>query len=241
MIDSSKSFSEGSKMGRESRAEKPNFQAALFDMDGVLVDSEDLIARAASTMFREWYGVEVPREAFLPYVGAGENRYIGDVARDFGIEGFDLPAAKVRTYQHYDEFASNFLKVLPGAMEYPLACRRDGLKIALASAADYAKVAINLRVLGISADFFDAIITGSEIERKKPFPDIYLLAASRVGADPARCLVIEDAVNGILAGVAAGSSCLGLTTSFDEKELKAAGARWCARDLGAAPLPNLLP
>ena len=60
------------------------------------------------------------------------------------------------------------------------------------------------------------------------------------GVDPSRCIVIEDAVNGILAGCAAGARCVGLTTSFSEDTLRQAGARWIAADLGACPLPARL-
>jgi beta-phosphoglucomutase-like phosphatase (HAD superfamily) len=83
-------------------------------------------------------------------------------------------------------------------------------------------------------------VTGSEVERKKPFPDIYLKAASKLGVDPRRCLVVEDAVNGIIAGRAAGARCLGVTTSFPEAKLREVGAGWCAQNLGAAPLPTQL-
>ncbi|HWP67898.1 MAG TPA: HAD-IA family hydrolase, partial [Rectinemataceae bacterium] len=190
----------------------------------------------ARMMFQENYSVDVPRNAFYPYVGAGEDSFIGGAASDCGI-AIDLPAAKARTYEFYGKFASRYLKILPGAVEYLHACRELGLKIALASAADLTKVLVNLRILGIDAEFFDAIVTGSDIERKKPFPDIYLLAAKKVGVETDRCLVVEDAVNGIRAGVAAGATCLGLTTSFSEEELRKAGARWCAPHLGAAPLP----
>jgi len=215
------------------------FDAVLFDMDGVLVDSEELIARSAMKMFRQRYGAEAPRSIFYPYVGAGEDRFIGGPADEMGLS-VDLPAAKAWTYEIYGELASEYVKVLPGAPEYLHACREMGLKIALASAADLAKVKINLRVLGIGTDFFDAVVTGSDIERKKPFPDIYLLAASRIGVDIGRCLVVEDAVNGILAGVSAGAACLGLTTSFSEEILIKAGAKWCAPHLGAARLPYQL-
>jgi len=212
------------------------FDAVLFDMDGVLVDSEELIAQAARMMFLEKYSAEIPRKAFYPYVGAGEDRFLGGPAAEYGL-GIDLPAAKARTYEFYDTLATQYLEILPGAVEYLHACRELGLKIALASAADLTKVLINLRILGIDAEFFDALVTGSNVERKKPFPDIYLVAAKNVGVEPGRCLVVEDAVNGIRAGVAAGASCLGLTTSFPEKELRKAGASWCAPHLGAAPLP----
>ncbi|HWR12015.1 MAG TPA: HAD-IA family hydrolase [Rectinemataceae bacterium] len=220
--------------GSGMMAEK--FDAVLFDMDGVLVDSEELIARSAMMMFRRRYAVEVARNAFYPYVGAGEDRFIGGPASDMGFP-IDIQAAKAWTYEIYDELASDYIKVLPGAPEYLHACRETGLKIALASAADLVKVRINLRILGVGIDFFDAVVTGSDIERKKPFPDIYLLAASRVGVDIGRCLVVEDAVNGILAGVSAGATCLGLTTSFSEETLRKAGARWCAPHLGAVGLP----
>lgn len=222
-----------------SGAAEAAFDAVLFDMDGVLVDSEELIARSAMRMFRERYEAEVPRDAFYPYVGAGEDRFIGGPAADFGIT-IDLPAAKARTYEFYEEMAGQYIEVLPGAAEYLRACRELGLKIALASAADLTKVRVNLRILGVEADFFDAVVTGSDIKRKKPFPDIYLLAASKVGVDIGRCLVVEDAVNGIAAGVAAGALCLGLTTSFSEEVLTGAGARWCAPNLAAAGLPNQL-
>jgi HAD superfamily hydrolase (TIGR01509 family) len=215
------------------------FEAVLFDMDGVLVDSEELIAQSAMRMFREKYSAEVPRDAFYPFVGAGEDRFLGGPAVERGI-AIDLSAAKARTYEIYAEMASIYMKVLPGAREYLSACRELDLRIALASAADLVKVRINLGILGIGEDFFDAIVTGSEVEKKKPFPDIYLLAASRIGVQPARCLVVEDAVNGIIAGARAGALCLGLTTSFSEEILKAAGARWCAADLGASPLPDQL-
>lgn len=220
-------------------ADAGKFDAVLFDMDGVLVDSEELIARAAMMMFKERYSIDVPRDAFYPYVGAGEDRYIGGPAAERGL-AVDLRAAKARTYEFYDELATEFLKILPGAAEYLHSCREMGLKIALASAADLAKVLINLRILGIKKDFFDAVVTGSDIERKKPFPDIYLLAASQVGVESGRSLVVEDAVNGIMAGVAAGARCLGLTTSFSEEELRKAGASWCSPNLDAAPLPYQL-
>jgi len=218
---------------------KEKFDAVLFDMDGVLLDSEELIAQAARMMFLEMYSVDIPRNAFYPYVGAGEDRFLGGPASENGLV-IDITVAKARTYEFYDELATQYLKILPGAVEYLHACRRLGLKIALASAADLTKVNINVRILGIGSEFFDAIVTGSDIERKKPFPDIYILAAKNVGVETSRCLVVEDAVSGIRAGVAAGSLCLGLTTSFPEEDLRKAGARWCAPHLGAAPLPQNL-
>jgi HAD superfamily hydrolase (TIGR01509 family) len=212
------------------------FKAVLFDMDGVLVNSEDVIAHASQMMFKEWYGLDVPRQAFYPFVGAGEDRFLGGVAESYGV-AIDLPKAKARVYEHYDALASDHITILPGGREYPEACKDRGILIALASAADRAKVLINLRVLELGETFFDVLITGSEVQKKKPDPEIYLLAAKRLGVAPEECLVIEDAVNGIVSGLAAGSSCLGITSSFDDSTLKAAGALWCFPDLLRTPFP----
>jgi HAD superfamily hydrolase (TIGR01509 family) len=227
----------GSDFG--GKAKDSGFDAVLFDMDGVLVDSEELIARSAMEMFRVSYGFQMPREAFYPYVGAGEDRFLGDTAAAHGI-AIDIVKAKAKTYEIYARMASDYLKVLPGVSGYLAGCRRLGLKLALASAADLAKVDINLAILGLEERTFDVLVTGSDVERKKPHPDIYLLAAERLGVDIGRCLVIEDAVNGIIAGMAAGARCLGLTTSFSEESLRKAGALWCAADLSVAPLPDQL-
>lgn len=208
----------------------------MFDMDGVLVDSEDLTSAAVQRMYREWYGVEVPKSAFRPYIGAGEDMFIGGPARDYGFR-IDLSAAKAKAYEFYDELALKTEYVLAGAIEYPRACRERGLRIAIASAADLVKVRINLRSLGLGTEFFDVVLTGSDMTRKKPYPDIYLLAAKRIGLEPEKCLVVEDAVNGIKAGVGAGARCLGITSSFEASVLFSAGASWCAPDLARAPLP----
>ncbi|MGC8644445.1 MAG: HAD family hydrolase, partial [Isosphaeraceae bacterium] len=93
----------------------------------------------------------------------------------------------------------------------------------------------NLRELGLPSGSFDAVVVGEDISRKKPAPDIFNLAARRLGLEPAACLVIEDAVSGVTAAKAAGSRCLGLTTSFSVEQLAAAGADWIARDLMLAP------
>jgi beta-phosphoglucomutase-like phosphatase (HAD superfamily) len=90
------------------------------------------------------------------------------------------------------------------------------------------------------ADTFDAVVTGDDVERKKPDPQIFLLAAERLKLPPSQCLVIEDAVNGVRAGKAAGCHCLGIMTSFGEATLRASGADWVAPDLANVPAAALL-
>ena len=96
--------------------------------------------------------------------------------------------------------------------------------MAVASSADRIKVTINLDCMGLSPEDFQAVITGSDIVKKKPDPEIFLTAASRIPMDPACCLVVEDAPSGIRAGKAAGALCAGVTSTFDKETLLEAGA-----------------
>jgi beta-phosphoglucomutase len=207
--------------------------AVLFDMDGVLVDSEAFIAEAAAAMLAERYGVRAAREDFLPFVGTGEDSFISGAAARRGVK-VDIVPDKARTYDLYDQIVRGRLEPLPGAVEFIRDCRARGLKTAIATSADRRKLEVNLREIGIPESEFDALVDGLQVERKKPHPDIYLEAARRVGADPRRCLVAEDAVSGVRAAKAAGCLCLALGGSFPEAELRAAGADWYFRDLAQA-------
>lgn len=195
-------------------------RGVLFDMDGVLVDSEEYICKAAMEMFRE-KGIMVKPEDFLPFVGTGENRYIGGVAEKFGLK-IDISEAKATTYKIYKDITRGKLKPLPGAAGFIARCRKAGLRLALATSADRVKMDINLREIGLPVKDFDATVNGLEVERKKPFPDIYIAAASRIGLKTAECLVVEDAVNGVRAAKEAGCRCLAVTTSFSRSELSEA-------------------
>jgi beta-phosphoglucomutase-like phosphatase (HAD superfamily) len=106
-------------------------------------------------------------------------------------------------------------------------------KIAVASSADRRKVLGNLHEIGLPTDQFDAVIVGEDVVHKKPAPDIFLLAAERLGLNPADCLVVEDAVSGVAAAKAAEAKCLALTTSFTAEQLK--GADFFAADLSDTP------
>jgi len=205
-------------------------EAVLFDMDGVLVDSEEFICRAAIDMFLE-KGYRVNPEDFLPYTGMGENRYLGGVAEKNHIP-FNLEADKARTYEIYADLVRGKLAPLDGVQKFIGLCRKKKLKLAVASSADPAKVNINLEEIGLERSLFQAIVTGLDIEHKKPAPDIFLKAAQLIGVDPTRCLVVEDAISGVTAGKAAGAKVLALTTAFPPEKLSEAD--WITSTLATA-------
>jgi HAD superfamily hydrolase (TIGR01509 family) len=206
-------------------------QAVLFDMDGVLVDTEREICLAAIRMFRE-LGISVYPDDFLPFVGAGENRYIGGVAEKYGIP-LDIIRAKKRTYDIYSEIVHGKLKPLRGVPEFIDRCRKANIKMAIATSADMVKMEVNLREIGLPVETFDATVNGLQVVNKKPAPDIYLMAAQLLDVPPERCLVVEDAVNGVEAAKAAGMFCMALTTSFDAQQLRQADV--ICKDLSEAP------
>jgi HAD superfamily hydrolase (TIGR01509 family) len=195
-------------------------KGVLFDMDGVLVDSESYICSAAVMMFKE-LGVNVAPDDFKPFTGMGENRYIGGVAEKHDIK-VDIDRVKARTYEIYERLVSGKLFPLPGSHEFIAKCRQKGYLLALATSADRIKMEVNLREIGLPSDTFKSIITGLDVEKKKPAPDIYLKAAKSLGLEANECLVVEDAVSGVRAGKAAGCKCLAVTTSFEASALSEA-------------------
>src|SRR5215471_11548751 len=161
-----------------NQREGKRIRAVVFDMDGVLTDSEPLINAAAIAMFRE-KGLEVLPEDFVPFVGTGEDRYIGGVAAKYDLP-LDLPAAKRRTYEIYLELVPSRLQAFPGVIKLVAACRQAALKVAVASSADRIKIAANLKQIGLPPETWDRIITGEDVLAKKPAPDIFLTAASKL-------------------------------------------------------------
>lgn len=192
-------------------------RAVIFDMDGVLTDSEPLINAAAVAMFHE-RGVKVAPEDFHPFIGTGENRYIGGVAEKHSVV-LDIEEAKRRTYEIYLAMVPERLHAFPGAVELVRACRAGGFQTAVASSADLVKIEANLRKIGLPPGGWGAVVSAEDVVHKKPAPDIFLAAALKLGLAPAACVVIEDAVNGVQAAKAAGMRCVAVAQSFPPARL----------------------
>jgi beta-phosphoglucomutase len=210
------------------------FDAVLFDMDGVLCDSEPLVAASAIEMLRRRYGVTATRDDFSPYVGAGEDRYIAGGAARHGIIA-DLARDKAAMYEIYLELIRAGLEPIAGAREFIAEIRGAGLRLALATSSDRPKLDGNLAAIRIPEETFDALVSGEQVVNKKPDPEIFLRAVAALGLPAARCLVVEDARNGVIAGRAAGCAVLGIASSHPASVLLAAGAMAVAPDFPALP------
>ena len=192
------------------------YKAILFDMDGVLIESEFLMRASAIHALAE-YGIEAKHEDFREFTGMGEDKFVGGVAEKYGhTYTFDM---KEKAYDYFGEHVKEMAYVPPGVKEMLLALHEKGLVMAVCSAADLRKVRYNIQAIGVDESIFSALVTGSDVERKKPFPDIYLEGARRIGVEPKDCLVVEDAVSGIKAAHAAGMDAVGVPTTFSKEEL----------------------
>jgi HAD superfamily hydrolase (TIGR01509 family) len=196
-------------------------RAIIFDMDGVLTDSEPVINEAALRGLRE-YGISPEPEDFEPFVGMGEDRYIGGVAEIHGLAYH--PEMKRRVYEIYLDILPGLLRSFPGVHDLLAELRSRGVALAVGSSADRIKVEANLRGIGVDLAWFGAVVTGEDVQARKPAPDLFLAAAGQLGIPPAQCCVVEDALSGVAAAKTAGMRCAAVATSFPEPALQTAGA-----------------
>jgi HAD superfamily hydrolase (TIGR01509 family) len=190
--------------------------SVIFDMDGVLTDSEPIINAASIEGLKE-YGVDAKPEDFLPFVGTGDDRYIGGVAELYGRKY--SPEMKERVYEIYLGMLPKRIKPFPGVIDLINSLNISGIKMAVASSSDRIKVEANLQAIGLKLGSFQAIIVGDDVTKKKPAPDIYLVTAVKMRVSPSNCCVVEDAISGITAAKAAGMRCVAVEHSFPSTEL----------------------
>ena len=176
-------------------------RALIFDMDGLLIDSEP-IAEAALAQFLRGHGHELRPETLTRTLGRRLPDAMVVIAESYGLK---LPLAELtRTYDELRLAAlRGHLQPMPGAAALLTFARAAGLRLALATSSLRTHADLSLAETRL-AGLFDAEATGDEVERGKPQPDIFLLAAARLGAPPAACVVLEDAPAGLAAAAAAG-------------------------------------
>jgi HAD superfamily hydrolase (TIGR01509 family) len=174
--------------------------AILFDMDGVLMDSEPLHLRATQFVLGE--RASYTERDNVAFVGTTDPEMFRVLRILFDIE---TPTAELvsRKRERLITLVEAEGRPLPGVPEIPLRLRETGLRLGLVSASARPVIDAVLRAVELDG-VFDTVVSGDEVARGKPAPDGFLMAARRLATDPARCLVVEDSRNGVLAGKAAG-------------------------------------
>ncbi len=188
--------------------------AMIFDVDGVIADTERLNAEASVLMMRELYGVEVAPEEYREFVGTGDERYVQGVAEKHGVS-IDVQQAVQRRKENFFKLLANRpLPAMPGVKRLVLAAREDeDARCAIATSGNRDKQIPVIEGTGLRLEWFDVVVTGEDVSRKKPDPQIYRVASDRLGVPPCRCVVFEDAPAGVEAAKALGMACVGVTSS----------------------------
>ena len=204
-------------------------EAVLFDMDGVIFDSERAVYRLALELAEE-EGVPNLPDVYMKLIGITREKSI-KILTDF--YGPDFPYDRYRqilTVRYREKYGQGRLPLKPGVREILSSLSGQGFRLALASSTPSDVVVRQIRDAGLSS-FFSRIIGGDQVRRSKPDPDIFLYAASELKVPPKACYVIEDSFNGIRAAHAGGMIPVMVPDMLEPDEE--------IRSLTAAVLPDL--
>jgi mannitol-1-/sugar-/sorbitol-6-phosphatase len=198
----------------------------LFDLDGVLVDSTPAVAR----VWTKWalaHGFD-PEDTVRRAHGRPSIATIRELLPNGDHEAEDREVERLEIEDIADVVA------LPGALQLLQGIFRQRWAVVTSATRKLAEVRLRAAGLPISQH----LVTATDLERGKPWPDPYLKGAEILGIAPEKCIVAEDAPSGVRAGKAAGARVLGLRTTTNDEELLAAGADWIAQDLSSLSLES---
>jgi beta-phosphoglucomutase family hydrolase len=194
-------------------------EAVLWDLDGVIADTADYHYQAWVDIFGE-KGVSFTREDFMRLFGQRHDTIIRFGLGD-NISREEFNAITRKKQEDYRRRVADNIRPLPGAIELIKSLKEQGVKSAIASSAPLENIEIIIRGLGIE-DCFHTIVCGMEVAEGKPSPQIFLLAAKKLGVQAGNCAVIEDAIAGVAAAKRAGMKCVAVTNSHSRNSLKKA-------------------
>jgi beta-phosphoglucomutase len=213
-------------------------RAVIFDVDGVLVDSYRGHLESWLRVARE-HGLEITEADFARTFGRTSREIIAEF---WGADLGDADRRRIddRKESLYREIVRASFPAMDGAAELVRALHAAGFRLAVGSSAPPENIELSLERLGVR-DLFEAVVTGRDVTRGKPDPQVFQIAAERLAVLPRCCIVIEDAPAGVAAAKAAGMACIALAGTATPDKLAAADrVVQSLRDLDAAGVARLL-
>lgn len=195
-------------------------KAVIFDMDGVIVDSDWIVNDIEKGIFKD-LGIEVSDEDQLSWVGTTAERFWSEIKDQFGLkqsvdELIDLSRTKI--FKHFEVCP---LAPMEGVVEFLDELKEHNIKFAVASSASSMRVGLILKRLELE-DLFSIRVTAQDVVNGKPDPEVFLKAAGKLSVEPSEAVVIEDAKNGVQAAQVAGMKCVGFNAVPGRQDLSAA-------------------
>ena len=194
--------------------------ALIFDMDGVLIDSEPLHKRAAELTYAE-IGIVLPETVYDGHKGRPDSEIIPEVLSERGI-GADQIAERLHRKHQIFEKLEHEMKPFAGAADFVM-WAKSRYRIALATSATARNREAGLRTLGIGNPF-ETIVDSGRKHRPKPDPEVFQIVVRDMGLTTEGCWIIDDSMNGLKAAKSAGCYAVTLTTTFDSESLRNGGA-----------------
>jgi HAD superfamily hydrolase (TIGR01509 family) len=179
----------------------------IFDMDGVIIDSEPIHQKLEFEMYDE-LGLEISPEEHKNYVGTSSVDMWNMIRENHGLSKTPEELLLYGRAKYWEALDQNRVPLVAGARELILMCHESGYIVQVASSATRPTVDKVIEHFQLQK-YFSHRIGGNEVKKSKPDPEIFIKAARQSGSDPTKCLVIEDSANGILAAKEAGMLCIG--------------------------------
>ncbi|MCK8496451.1 HAD family hydrolase [Myxococcus fulvus] len=208
-------------------------RAAVFDMDGTLVDNMVFHNQAWVALARK-LGLSLTAEDFQTRFAGRKNEEILPELLGRALDAEELQRLADEKEDHYRTLYRPHLRLHRGAEALLSRLRAAGIPMAIATAAPEGNRALVIDGLGLRP-VFQRIVGAEEVSRGKPFPDIFLAAARGLGVDPSECLAFEDAILGVMSARDAGMPVVGITTTTTAHQLRQAGALWTLPDFTTFP------
>ena len=197
------------------------YSAIIFDLDGVIIDSETLHNAAVGAAMQQ-YGVLLPPTIYAEFLGTPDEVFLDYASRTYlggKVPAAALLAEKQRIYSQLQDQVTS----IPGALDFLRLARQHVRAMALVTSSVRYNQELAFAKFSL-APCFDVVVTAEDVKQPKPHPEPYLTAVVRLGIPAGECLVIEDSLHGITSARIAGCHTLGLTTSYGAEALVAAGA-----------------
>jgi len=192
------------------------FKGIIFDMDGTLIASTQADFLAWKRTFAD-NGKELTYETYFPLLGM---KSADVIKKELKLKGDEVDKALADKLLYFEEIVeTKGIYPIPYAEDLLKTVRAFPVKIALATSSRRMKMLMVMEKLNF-LQYFEQVVTGEEVHKSKPAPDIFLRAAEKLNLAPEQCIVIEDASTGVTAAKSAGMKCIAITTTHNRNQLQ---------------------